>query len=82
MDTSVGSGRISPLAEDIHAALTRSPSGLTRTQIRDLCQRNLPAERVEQALHTLAAAGRAHQARTLTGGRPAELWTATPTHDA
>ncbi|MCA1697788.1 MAG: DUF3987 domain-containing protein, partial [Actinobacteria bacterium] len=48
-----------PLAEHIHAALTRSADGLTRTQIRDLCQRNLPVERVEQALATLAAAGRA-----------------------
>jgi hypothetical protein len=65
-----------PLAEQIHAALTRSPDGLTRTQIRDLCQRNLPTDRVEQALNTLAAAGRAQRQRTLTGGRPAEHWTA------
>ena len=64
------------LAEQIHTALARSPDGLTRTQIRDLCQRNLPAERVEQALTVLAAAGRAQQQRTITGGRPAELWTA------
>jgi hypothetical protein len=64
-----------PLAEHIHTALQRSPDGLTRTQIRDLCQRNLPAERVEQALHALAAAGLAQQQRTPTGGRPAELWT-------
>ena len=64
-----------PLAEHIHAALTLAPEGLTRTQIRDLCQRNLPAERVEQALHALATAGRARQQRTLTGGRPAERWT-------
>jgi hypothetical protein len=67
-----------PLAEHIHTALARSPDGLTRTQIRDLCQRNLPADRVEQALQALAAAGRAHQERTLTSGRPAELWTAAP----
>ncbi len=65
-----------PLAEQIHAALARSPDGLTRTQIRDLCQRNLPAERVEHALHALAATGRARQQRTTTRGRPAELWTA------
>lgn len=65
-----------PLAEQIHAALARSAAGLTRTQIRDLCQRNLTAERLEQALHTLAAAGRARRQRTLTAGRPAELWTA------
>ena len=67
-----------PLAEHIHTALLRSPDGLTRTQIRDLCQRNLPADRVEHALHALAAGGRAHQTRTLTGGRPAEVWTAAP----
>jgi hypothetical protein len=66
-----------PLAEQIHAALVRSPDGLTRTQIRDLCQRNLPAERLEQALANLAAAGRAERQRTLTAGRPAELWTTT-----
>ncbi|HEX5926998.1 MAG TPA: hypothetical protein VFY45_24445 [Baekduia sp.] len=71
-----------PLAEHIHAALARSPDGLTRTQIRDLCQRNLPADRVEQALTTLAAASRAQQQRTLTGGRPAELWTAATAPDA
>jgi hypothetical protein len=65
-----------PLAEQIHAALARSPDGLTRTQIRDLCQRNQPADRVEQALNTLVATGRARQQRTLTGGRPAEHWTA------
>ena len=65
-----------PLAEQIHAALDRSPDGLTRTQIRDLCQRTLPADRVDQALTALVAAGRASQQRTLTGGRPAELWTA------
>jgi hypothetical protein len=67
-----------PLAEHIHAALARSPHGLTRTQIRDLCQRNLPTDRVEQALAALTAAGRAQRHRTLTGGRPAELWTAAP----
>jgi hypothetical protein len=71
-----------PLAEHIHTALQRSPDGLTRTQIRDLCQRNLPAERIEQALNTLAAAGRAHPRRTLTAGRPAELWSAAPTPGA
>jgi hypothetical protein len=67
-----------PLAEQIHAALARSPDGLTRTQIRDLCQRNLPAERIDHALAALAAAGRATRQRTPTAGRPAELWTATP----
>jgi hypothetical protein len=67
-----------PIAEQIHAALLRSPAGLTRTQIRDLCQRNLPAQRVDQALANLAATSRATRQRTHTGGRPAELWTAAP----
>lgn len=71
-----------PLAEHIHTALQRSPHGLTRTQIRDLCQRNLPADRIEQALTSLAAAGRAHQHRALTAGRPAETWTAAATPGA
>jgi hypothetical protein len=66
-----------PLAEQIHTALAHAPGGLTRTQIRDLCQRNLPADRIEEALAQLTAAGRASQTRTNTGGRPAELWTAT-----
>ena len=43
-----------PLAEQIHAALTHSPAGLTRTQLRDLFHRNRPATHVEQALATLA----------------------------
>ena len=67
-----------PIAEQIHTALLRSPAGLTRTQIRDLCHRNLPSQRVDQALANLAAAGRATHQKTLTAGRPAELWTAAP----
>lgn len=67
-----------PLADQIHAALTHSPAGLTRTQLRDLFHRNRPGTRVEQALANLAHAGRATSQRVLTAGRPAELWTATP----
>lgn len=65
-----------PLAEEIHAALARSTTGLTRTQIRDLHQRNLPAKRIEQALAALTTTGRAHSHKTATDGRPAEVWTA------
>jgi hypothetical protein len=65
-----------PIAETIYTALTQSPDGLTRTQLRDLLHRNAPARRVDQALANLAAAGKADHQRTLTGGRPAELWTA------
>ena len=69
---------IAAVAEQIHSALARSPDGLTRTQLRDLLHRNLPAERVEQALHTLNSTGRATRRQTPTAGRPAEIWTATP----
>jgi len=67
-----------PLAEQIHAALTRSPDGLTRTQLRDLFARNRSGQQIEQALASLAAAGRASGRQAATAGRPAELWNATP----
>jgi hypothetical protein len=65
-----------PLAEQLHAALIRSPGGLTRTQLSDLLDRHQPAQRIQQALDALHAQGRAHHTRILTGGRPVELWTA------
>lgn len=68
-----------PLAEQIHAALAASTDGLTRTQLRDLFNRNQPAARVDTALSALAHAGRAQCRRHPTAGRPAEIWTAVPT---
>lgn len=65
-----------PIAEHIHTALLQARDGLTRTQLRDLLNRNVPVRRVEQALANLAAAGKADRQRILTAGRPAELWTA------
>jgi hypothetical protein len=65
-----------PIAEHIHTALLQAPYGLTRTQLRDLLNRNIPVRRLEQALANLAAAGKADRQRILTAGRPAELWTA------
>ena len=70
-----------PLAEQIHAALQCAPDGLTRTQLRDLLQRHQPAGRVEEALHALTSTGRARRTKTITAGRPAELWHATPAPD-
>jgi hypothetical protein len=64
-----------PLAEQIHAALTQHPDGLTRTQISDLVHRNLPAKHLDRALGALAQAGRASATRIETAGRPVELWT-------
>jgi len=66
-----------PLAEQLHAELTRHPDGLTRTQLSDLLERHQPSTRIQQALDALAAAGRAHHTKVLTAGRPAERWRAT-----
>jgi hypothetical protein len=68
-----------PLAEQIHATLSTHPGGLTRSQISDTLQHNRPTEQIQRALDTLALAGRATRAQIPTAGRPAELWTATPT---
>jgi hypothetical protein len=71
-----------PLAEQIHAALTNHPTGLTRSQISDTLQHNQPAEQIQRALDALALAGRATRAQIPTAGRPAELWTAAPAPSA
>jgi hypothetical protein len=71
-----------PLAEQIHAALLRSPDGLTRTQISHLLHRNLPAQQLTRALDALDATGRAQQRKIATAGRPTELWTARPQRHA
>lgn len=68
-----------PLAEQIHAALRASPPGLTRSQISDTLKHNRPAGRLDQALQALQTAGRATPTQIATGGRPAQLWTATTT---
>jgi hypothetical protein len=67
-----------PLAEQIHAALTANPAGLTRSQISDTLKHNQPAGQIDHALRALHAAGRATVTQLATGGRPAQLWTATP----
>jgi len=66
-----------PLAEQIHAVLRQHPSGLTRSQISQALNHNQPAGEIDHALHALRAAGRASAAQIPTGGRPAQLWTAT-----
>ncbi|MDQ2896185.1 MAG: YfjI family protein [Actinomycetota bacterium] len=67
-----------PLTEQIHAALQTHPAGLTRSQISDTLKHNQPAGRIDDALQTLAHAGRATSTKLPTGGRPAQLWTAIP----
>jgi hypothetical protein len=67
-----------PLAEQIHAALQAHPAGLTRSQISNTLKHNQPAGEIDHALHALQTAGRATVTQIATGGRPAQLWTATP----
>jgi len=66
-----------PLAEQIHTALKANPAGLTRSQISDTLKHNQPAGQLDHALQALQAAGRATVTQIATGGRPAQLWTAT-----
>ena len=66
-----------PLAEQIHAVLRQHPGGLTRSQISQTLNHNQPAGQIDHALHALHAAGRVTAAQIPTGGRPAQLWTAT-----
>jgi predicted ArsR family transcriptional regulator len=67
-----------PLAEQIHAALQAQPGGLTRSQISDALNHNQPAGQLDRALRALQQAGRATATQIATGGRPAQLWAATP----
>ena len=62
------------VAEQIHEALLASPGGLTRTEIRDLFQRNCPGSAIDQALGALSRAGRLRMERVETGGRPAMVF--------
>jgi len=66
-----------PLAEQIHTALQAHPAGLTRSQISHTLKHNQPAGEIDHALRALNATGRATVTQIATGGRPAQLWTAT-----
>ena len=66
-----------PLAEQIHAALLAHPGGLTRSQISQTLNHNQPAGEIDHALQALNTASRVTVTHIPTGGRPAQLWTAT-----
>jgi hypothetical protein len=55
-----------------------------RKPVSQALNHNQPAGQIDHALHALNAAGRATAAQIPTGGRPAQLWTATspPTQPA
>ena len=68
-----------PLAEQIHATLRSHPDGLTRSQISQNLNHNQSASDIDHALDALNATGRVTTMQIPTGGRPAQLWTATST---
>ncbi len=72
-----GSTTANPLAEQIHAALVAT-GAMSRTDIRDLFNRNRPAAEIDGALAALQRCGRAQPIKIVTAGRPAQLWHATP----
>jgi len=66
-----------PVADEILRALRNSPAGLTRTQIRDLFNRNVKAGKVQPALELLKRCGLARLELANSepgGGRPPERW--------
>lgn len=67
-----------PVADRILRALRDAPDGLTRTEIRDVFDRNEKASTIQKALRVLEEYGLArHRTSTGTGGRASERWFAT-----
>lgn len=63
-----------PVADEILRALSTSPEGLTRTEIRDLFGRNKRAKEVGGALTLLLDQNLAELRMEPTAGRPTERW--------
>jgi Primase C terminal 2 (PriCT-2)/Protein of unknown function (DUF3987) len=64
-----------PVADDILAALrSRLPEGMTRTELRDLFQRNRTSDQIGGALVLLMKSGRVRMETRASGGRPVETW--------
>jgi hypothetical protein len=63
-----------PVAEQILQALPARPTGMTRTEISNLFQRNVDANRISTALRKLQELGLAWSRQEETGGRPVERW--------
>ncbi len=64
------------IADTIYAALLGTNDGLTKTQIRDLFQRNASANQVNAALKLLIEVGKIKVIKEETDGRPRELYRA------
>ena len=64
------------IADTIYAALLGEEDGLTKTQIRDLFQRNQSASQVNSALRLLIELGKVEVLKEETDGRPREIFIA------
>jgi hypothetical protein len=66
------------LAEQIWQAVISSSSGVTRSQIRDLFDRNKARTEIDAALSLLVSSGRVERRLVAGRGRPAETFSARP----
>lgn len=64
-------------ADELLSALRKNSKGLTRTEIRELFNRNRTESEITRALDALRECDLAHCEIEQTGGRPAERWFAT-----
>ncbi len=64
-----------PTADEIWALAKDRPTGVTRSEVRDLFSRNKKAREIDRALTVLEEAGRLTRTSHADGrGRPAEIW--------
>lgn len=64
-----------PTADDIWALAKDRPTGISRTEVRDLFSRNKKAREIDRALSALVDTGRLERTTVAAGpGRPAEMW--------
>lgn len=68
-----------PIADEILNALRKSPSGMTRTEIRDWFGRNRKTAEIDRGVNLLANKGLARKEEVQSGGRPIERWFAVAT---
>jgi hypothetical protein len=66
------------VADEIWKAIAKAASGITRSEIRDLFDRNKSKAEIDSALGVLVAAGRVERKAVTGRGRPSELWSARP----
>ena len=64
------------IADTIYAALLGTEDGLTKTQIRDVFQRNVSANQINSALKLLIELGKIEAVKEITDGRPREIFIA------